>query len=82
LKTGAKVLYQDGGKMSKLTAAARKAIPTSKFAGPGRTFPIPDRNHAEAAIRDAPKSVRAGNLTPSSAARIRARASAMLKGGK
>ena len=68
--------------MAKLTAAARNAIPTSKFAGPGRTFPINDRNHAKAAIIDAPKSVKAGNLSPAAAAKIRARASAMLKGGK
>lgn len=36
--------------MAKLTKAARAAIPTSKFAGPNRTFPIPDKAHARAAI--------------------------------
>jgi len=30
----------------KLTSAARKAIPTSKFALPGRKYPIPDKSHA------------------------------------
>ena len=32
--------------MAKLTAKARKAIPTSKFAGPNRSYPIPDKAHA------------------------------------
>ncbi len=32
--------------MAKLTAKARKAIPTSKFAGPDRSYPIQDRSHA------------------------------------
>jgi hypothetical protein len=35
--------------MAKLTAKARKAIPTSKFAGPGRSYPIEDKAHARAA---------------------------------
>jgi hypothetical protein len=32
-----------------LTAKARKALPKSAFAGPGRSFPVQDKNHAEAA---------------------------------
>ena len=36
--------------MAKLKAAARKALPTSTFAGPKRSFPIPDKNHARAAL--------------------------------
>lgn len=32
--------------MAKLTAKTRKAIPTSKFAGPDRSYPIPDKSHA------------------------------------
>ena len=36
--------------MAKLTKAARSAIPTSKFAGPDRSFPIEDKAHARAAI--------------------------------
>lgn len=35
--------------MARLTAAARKALPDSAFAGPNRTFPVPDKNHAMAA---------------------------------
>lgn len=37
--------------MAKLTTAARKALPNSAFAGPNRTFPIPDKSHALAAER-------------------------------
>lgn len=34
----------------KLTAGARKQIPGQDFAGPGRSFPIEDENHARAAL--------------------------------
>lgn len=47
--------------MAKLTKSARAAIPDSKFAGPGRSFPIPDKAHARAAlmlINKAPESAR------------------------
>lgn len=48
--------------MARLTAAARRKLPSSTFAGPGRSFPIPDKNHAKAAlalIGHAPASARA-----------------------
>jgi hypothetical protein len=35
--------------VSKLDAAARKALPASAFAGPDRSYPIPDKAHAVAA---------------------------------
>ena len=47
--------------MAKLSASARKALPAKVFAGPGRSFPIPDRKHAQAAlmlISKAPASAR------------------------
>ena len=34
----------------KLTAKARKAIPTKDFAGPDRSYPVEDRNHARNAL--------------------------------
>ena len=34
----------------KLTAKARKAIPTKDFAGPVRSYPVEDRNHARNAL--------------------------------
>lgn len=36
--------------MAKLTAATRKAIPTSKFAGPDRSYPIENASHARNAL--------------------------------
>ena len=36
--------------MAKLSARSRAAIPTSKFAGPHRSFPVNDAAHARAAI--------------------------------
>lgn len=38
--------------MSRLTYQARKHLPTSDFAEPGkRAYPIPDQNHARAALQ-------------------------------
>lgn len=36
--------------MTKLTAKARKAIPTKSFAGPDRSYPIQDASHARNAL--------------------------------
>jgi len=68
--------------MAKLTAAMRKAIPTSKFAGPDRSYPVQDKTHAANAKARATQMVEAGKLSPATASKIRAKANAMLKGGK
>lgn len=62
----------------KLTTKARKAIPKSKFAGPGRSFPIEDKEHAEKAIQLAPRSLHAGNISKSTEEHIIAKAHAKL----
>jgi hypothetical protein len=62
----------------KLTASARKKIPASKFAGPGRSFPIEDKNHARAALSMVGRSEAKGNVSASAAAKIRHRAKEML----
>lgn len=36
--------------MARLTAAERNALPDSAFAGPNRSFPITDADHARAAL--------------------------------
>lgn len=36
--------------MAKLTAKARKAIPTKDFAGPDRSYPVMDKAHARNAL--------------------------------
>jgi len=62
--------------MAKLNAAARRALPASTFKGPGRSFPIPDKGHAQAALG------RINNAPASARPRIRAAAEAMLHKGK
>lgn len=51
--------------MAKLTTAARKEIPTAKFAGPNRSYPIEDRSHAIAA-----KSMASRYASPAVKARV------------
>lgn len=38
--------------MARLTSGQRSSMPKKEFAGPGRSFPIPDKNHARAALID------------------------------
>ncbi len=64
--------------MARLTPKARAKIPSSKFAGPGRSFPIEDKAHAIAAERLAPKSRNAGNISTTTMEAIVARAKAKL----
>lgn len=64
--------------MAKLTTRQRKALPASKFAGPDRSFPIPDKSHAIAAKRLVGRSEKAGNITPAQGAAIKAKAENML----
>lgn len=59
--------------MVKLTAAKRRKIPTSKFAGPDRSYPIPDRAHAVLA-----KAMASRYASPGEKARIDAKANAKL----
>lgn len=65
--------------MAELTTKARKKIPTSKFAGPGRTYPVQDRAHAANAKARATQQLAKGNLTPSQNAKIQAAANKVLK---
>lgn len=60
--------------MAKLDAAARKAMPGKEFAGAGRTFPIPDANHARAALSGVTRAEHAGNLSESAGEEIAAKA--------
>lgn len=68
--------------MSKLTAAMRNHLPDSKFAGPDRSYPIPDASHAANAKARATQQENKGNLSPAAASRIRARANKVLIHGK
>lgn len=65
--------------MAKLSTTQRNKLTSSSFALPGkRSFPIPDKIHAEKALQLVGRSVRAGNTTPAQAATVRRKASAKL----
>jgi len=64
--------------MAKLTTKARNALPDSKFAGPGRSYPVQDASHAANAKARASQQVKAGNLSPSSKAKVDAKANKVL----
>ena len=66
------------GVIMKLDTEARKAIPASKFALPGRRFPIEDRAHAANAKARATQGVERGTLSESDAEKIRRKANRML----
>lgn len=53
-------------------------MPSSAFAGPGKSFPISDPTHAKLAIGGATRSERAGNISESTADSIKAKARANL----
>lgn len=65
--------------MAKLTTRARKALPKAAFAGPDRSYPIPDAAHAANAKARATQAVKAGRMAPSTAAKIKAKANKKLK---
>ena len=68
--------------MAKLTAKARKLLPSSDFGEPGkRAYPMPDKAHAAAAKSRATQAVKAGRMSASTAQRIKAKANRKL-GGK
>jgi hypothetical protein len=54
-------------------------MPKSKFAGPGKSFPVNDPTHARLAISGATRSERAGNISAATAAKIKAKARKVLK---
>ena len=63
----------------KLNAAARAAVPAKEVGMPKqRKYPMPDASHAANAKARATQMVKRGKLSPASAARIRAKANAVL----
>lgn len=65
--------------MARLSTIQRKKLPSSDFAGPGRSFPVNDAEHARKALQLLPRSEKAGNISPGAAAKVRARAHAKLE---
>ena len=66
--------------MAKLTAAARKKIPASQFAGPNRSYPVEDKSHAANAKARATQAVKAGRMSSATKAKIDAKANRKLHG--
>jgi len=66
--------------MGKLTERQRKLIPANEFGLPGQhKYPMPDKSHAANAKARATQQVNKGNLSPASAAKIKAKANKVLK---
>ena len=63
--------------MAKLTSARRKALPTSTFAGPDRSYPIPDASHARNALARASQ-----HASPALQAKIKRKVAAKFPGIK
>lgn len=68
--------------MTKLTTAVRKKLPKSEFAGPGKSYPVPDKAHAANAKARASQMHKAGKLSTSAMKSIDAKANKVLKGKK
>jgi len=65
--------------MSKLTTAKRKKIPKKEFGLPGeRKYPMEDKAHARNAKARASQMEKKGKLSPSSKAKIDAKANRVL----
>lgn len=65
--------------MGLLTTKTRKSLPSGEFGLPGsRKYPMPDASHAVNAKARATQQVKAGNLSPGSAAKIKAKANRIL----
>lgn len=73
--------------MAKLTSKQRNKLPQSNFGLPGeKKYPMPDKAHAANAKARATQMVNKGKLSPSSKAKIDAKANRILdkghRGGK
>ena len=63
--------------MAKLTTEARNKLPSKEFAGPHRSYPIPDKKHAKAALM----LINKGDLSPEQKEKVRGMAHTMLSRG-
>lgn len=60
--------------MGKLDTAERKALPAKEFAGPDRSYPIPDRSHAANAKARAKQMLNRGTISKAEYDKICAKA--------
>jgi hypothetical protein len=68
--------------MTKLTTAARKRLPKSKFALPGGRYPVEDKAHARDAKARASQQYNAGRLSGAEKATVDQKADAVLQKAK
>lgn len=68
--------------MGKLSADHRKHLRSSQFAGPNRTYPVPDASHAANAKARAAQAVKAGRMSKSQEAKIDAKANRVIANSK
>ena len=68
--------------MARLSAADRRKLKPSQFAGPHSSYPIPDRSHAANAKARAKQALDAGRLSKSQYEAIVAKANRVLGTGK
>jgi hypothetical protein len=68
--------------MAKLSTKQRNALPKGDFAGPDRSYPVNDKAHAKNAKSRASEMEHKGKLSPSSKAKIDAKADKILKRGE
>ncbi len=64
--------------MATLSTKTRNKLPAAKFAGPDRSYPIPDRSHAANAKARAAQQANAGRISKEVEARIDAKADRVL----
>jgi hypothetical protein len=64
--------------MGVLSTDHRKHLRSTQFAGPNRTYPIPDKSHAANAKARAEQQYKAGNLSAGQKAAIDAKANKVL----
>ena len=68
--------------MVDLTKAKRDKMPKSEFAGPDRSFPISDKNHARLAKSGASRAEHVGNISAAEKAMIDRKADRVLQAKK
>ncbi len=64
--------------MAKFSSSRRNALPASSFAGPARSYPVPDKSHAANAKARATQAVNAGRMSESMKEKIDAKANKVL----
>ena len=68
--------------MATLTTKRRNALSSKQFAGPDRSYPVPDASHAANAKSRASAAVSAGRMSASTEKRIDAKANKVLARSK